>query len=239
MTSASVGRSTSSNGVSTNTAALRPARSSAAWRSRAVRRSSAPRSSLVVPPLERRYDDDDVADPIRRHAGPDDVARARREEAHRVVGLVDEERDRGPGLEPGDSLVRDGERPDLVLGQERFLAVPRDRRAGEHRERERGGHDDGERSTPLEPVPHADEPERREDRDREPERHEPIRGQPPRDERERHADEREHEPRAQDPAGVAVRRGEADERRAAPRPTGRTASSGGRSGRGTRSAART
>ena len=54
-----------------------------------------------------------------------------------------------------------------------------------------GGHDDGERSAPLEPVPQADEPERCEDRDREPERHEPIRGEPPVDERERHADERE------------------------------------------------
>ena len=50
MTPASVGRSTSSNGVKTNTAALRPVRSSAAARSRAVTRSSAPRSPLVVSP---------------------------------------------------------------------------------------------------------------------------------------------------------------------------------------------
>jgi len=46
--------------------------------------------------VERRHDDDDVADPIRRHTGPDDVARARREEAHGVIGFVDPEGERGP-----------------------------------------------------------------------------------------------------------------------------------------------
>jgi len=166
---------------------------------------AAPRSGV-----ERWHHDHDVTDPTRGHARPDDVARSGREEAHRVVRLVHEERERGPGLESRDRLVREDERSGLVLGDERVLAVPRERRAREHRERERGGHDDGERPTPLEPAPQADESEGGQDRDREPERHEPIGGKPSGHEPDRHAGEREDEPRAQDPAGVAVPRREAD-----------------------------
>ena len=206
MTRASVGRSTSSNGVNTNTAALRPVRSSAAARSRAVSRSSAPRSPLVVSPSSGGTTT--TTSRIRSGGTPARMTLPARVARKLTVssGSLTQKASGVPGRRRATSSLANVTRADLVVGEERFLAVPRDRRAGEHRERQRRGHDDGERSTPLEPVPHADEPERREDRDREPERHEPVGGQPPRDERERHADEREHEPRAQDPAGVAARR---------------------------------
>ena len=192
------------------TAALRPARSSAAARSRAVRRSSAPRSPLPVPASSGGT----TTTTSRIRSGGTPALMTLPARVARKLTVSSGSFTRNASGVPGSSretasLATRSARPSSseMNGSWRFHAIAEPASIVSV---SAAVDDDGERSTLFESAPQADEPEGGQDRDREPERHEPIGGEPPGHERERHADEREDEPRAQDPAGVAVRRREAD-----------------------------